>query len=109
LNSNTQPNTSDYTFPKRVGIIFVERRRRSVQDSNYPVSKKERNELALDFDQDACTFFVLNMNQHQNIFKFGVLNLTKIPKRDAKPNNKNTLLNWLDNFALEHSNLRINL
>lgn len=94
-----------YTFPKKIGIVFLERRKRVVEnDSKSSNLKKEGDELSLDFDQDACAFFLLHMNHYQNTFEFQVIDLDTIPKMD----NKESLLDWLDRFALENSNLNIN-
>jgi hypothetical protein len=46
---------------------------------------------------------LLNMNQHQNIFEFQIVDLTEIPKKD----NGKDLFDWLDNFA-QYSILSIN-
>jgi hypothetical protein len=47
------------SFPKRVGVIFAE--------NPY---KKER---ILNFDQDPCTFFLLQMNKYQTTFEFQII------------------------------------
>jgi hypothetical protein len=63
------------SFPKRVGIIFAEN------------PAKERT---LDFEQEACTFFLLQMNKHQTTFEFQII----IPSRELPKSSKN-LESWL--------------
>jgi len=91
-----------YKFPKKVGIVFLGRRKPRVHSK----SEKEKDELSLDFDQDACAFFFLQLNHHQNIFEFQIINLStikeKIPKKDE------SLFDWLDNLAQKHSDMTIN-
>jgi len=129
-----------YTFPKKVGIVFLERRKRVVQEDpprtvyqDILLWKKQKDELSLDFDQDACAFFLLQMNQHQTIFDFQVVEL-KIPKTKDKESegaavdtktkdkesegaavedkipmtkDKECLFEWLDDFAGKNSVLNI--
>jgi hypothetical protein len=57
-------------FPKRVGIIFTE-----------TTSKKG---TILDFDQDACTFFLLQMNRYQRTFEFQIFTPINEPPQSNK-------------------------
>jgi hypothetical protein len=120
-----------YTFPKKVGIVFLERRKRVIEveneeeeelEENEPksASKKRRREVSLDFNQDACALFLLRMNQHQNIFEFQVVDIPEevmIPQKKSITNllrriimkspKKNDTLGWVDDFASEQRELSI--
>jgi hypothetical protein len=55
------------SFPKKVGIMFAEN----------PYKK----EKTLDFDQDACAFFLLQMNKNQSTFEFLIVIPTGEPAK----------------------------
>ena|GEM_PF-1932024 len=108
-----------YTFPKKVGIVFLERRiREAEKHAPYSVYqdihlwRERKNELSLDFDQDACAYFLMQMNHHQTTFDFQVVPLIvktndKEGDRIPKNNHKECLFEWLDDFAGRISNLNI--
>jgi hypothetical protein len=84
-----------YTFPKRVGVVFLERRKRELQEEPLYEDPRfwiiKRSELSLDFDQDACAFLLLQMNQYQSIFEFQVVALqVLVPKKKDKKKDKET-------------------
>lgn len=83
-----------YTFPKKVGIVFLERRKREApDDSDKSTSKKDSDQLSFGFDQDASSYFLLEMNQRQKTFEFQVVDIkAQIPKGE----HKESLLQWLD-------------
>ena len=64
------------SFPKIVGVIFAEN------------PSKER---ILDFEQEACTFFLLQMNKHQTTFEFQII----IPTHEP-PKSSEDLESWFD-------------
>lgn len=129
---------SRYRFPKKVGIIFVERRKEILKISiknfikvlTYKMKQKRSRQrqktLFLDFDQDACAFFLTAMNFHQNIFEFQIIDgnsqrleflklfheldlQDQIEKAknniDTTGNVSEIILNWLDNIALRDPSL----
>jgi hypothetical protein len=55
--------SSETVFPKSVGIVFIEDR-----------AKRKKAKPSLNFDQDACTYFVTQMNAIQPLFIFEILN-----------------------------------
>src|SRR4249920_4049733 len=62
-------------FPKRVGIIFLEKR--PLLGKN---EKPKKVKGGLNFDQIACAYIILQMNRVQNIFEFHTITLH--PKDD---------------------------
>jgi hypothetical protein len=107
-------DSEKFKFPKKVGIVFLERRKRVVEvDTQMPTLRKEKDELSLNFDQNACAFFLLQLNQYQNIFEFQVIDIP-IPEEEDKisliprGNDKEDLLGWVHRFALDNSDLSIN-
>jgi hypothetical protein len=57
------------SFPKRVGIIFAE---------------NPSIERSLDFEQEACVFFLLQMNKHQTTFEFQIIIPSRGPPKSSK-------------------------
>ena len=49
-------------FPKKVGIVFLE-----------DIKRKRKIKPHLNFDQEACSYFVLQMNSHQELFNFNII------------------------------------
>ncbi len=105
MQVDSEVNLEKYVFPKKVGITFLERRKRKVHNNkNQSKSEKEKDELSLDFDQDACAFFILQLNHNQNIFEFQIVDLKTIPKKKEKER----IWEWLDEFSSNHSDQSIN-
>jgi hypothetical protein len=90
-----------YSFPKIIGIIFPEN-----------VKNKEES-LRLAFDQEAFTYFLLQINKVQSIFEFCIIEPNfEIPefsdegkitgfKHNSFPSKDDNLFMWLDNSAIK--------
>jgi hypothetical protein len=103
------PLTKQYVFPKRVGIVFVEKRKEikitiknfiAVFFNKIKEKRTDKKLPSLDFDQEACAFFLLAMNSQQSIFEFQIIDSERI-KIPRCPLNRDIIVNWLDNFALQ--------
>lgn len=107
-SSSKEKFEEKYTFPKKVGIVFLERRKR-LRQGKYN-QKKDRDELSLNFDQDACAYFILQMNQHQDIFEFQIIDIPIENNNESlvpKEKDKEDLLSWVDTFASRQSKWNI--
>jgi hypothetical protein len=99
--------TKRYSFPKRVGIVFIEIRKSGKQkrqeDKFLNILKKTlkkpptKPSYSLDCDQDACAYLLLQRNKHQSIFEFQIVELRELPEWGSH------LLYWLDDIALKGS------
>lgn len=91
---------SKFTFPKKVGIVFVERRSSSLRgtvnkkfvDSLIKLKIIDESKRFFDFDQDVCSYFILQMNHVQSTFEFQVVETTTMPQDLA-------IIDWLDGIA----------
>ena len=72
----------DPTFPRPIGIIFIE-----------DVEKRKKSWPHLDFDQDACSYFLLQMNSIQNLFEFQVITLY-VPSDYTLPDKTENIFDW---------------
>ena len=59
----------DGIFPKRIGIIFLEKLEKIKQ------KYKPRHSKDLDFEQVACAHLILQMNSIQSLFDFQIITL----------------------------------
>jgi hypothetical protein len=76
-----KPIDKKETFPKSVGIVFIERRQ-----ANWRKWFSRKKGPALKFDQLACAHLVLQMNRVQNIFDFEIITLSFIKVCYRRPN-----------------------
>lgn len=62
---------NDSIFPKRIGIIFLEKLKKVAYKQKY----KPRHSKDLDFEQVACAHLILQMNSIQSLFDFQIITL----------------------------------
>ena len=64
---------NDDFFPKRIGIIFLEKLEKVAYKEKY----KPSHSKDLDFEQVACAHLILQMNSIQSLFDFQIITLFK--------------------------------
>ena len=62
---------NDSNFPKKIGIIFLEK----LKKVEYKQKYKPRHSKDLDFEQVACAHLILQMNSIQSLFDFQIITL----------------------------------
>jgi len=72
----------DHEFPIPIGIIFIEN-----------VERRKHSWPHLDFNQDACSYFLLQMNSVQRLFEFQVITLY-VPDDYTLPSPREDIFTW---------------
>ena len=103
-SSESSEPVPSHKFPKKIGIVFVEKIKRqslpsyTAKDKFHSSLERKyarffRTRLFLNFNQDACALLLLQLNRNQTIFDFQVIDEIEAPNDRFNP------LDWIDTLA----------
>jgi hypothetical protein len=92
-------NGKSKELPKKIGIVFLGRKRRH-QNKRLEILLRKigvRSKLYLDFDEIACAHILLQMNNIQNLFEFQVIEVSNIIEDvSITTRNNDHMVLWFD-------------
>lgn len=83
---------NDSIFPKRIGIIFLEKLKKVAYKQKY----KPKHSKDLEFDQVACAHLILQMNSIQSLFDFQIITLFEEEDKEFYIGRENITLDDFD-------------